>query len=66
MKAFFCIAFLLNCLAVADTRANHTPLWLAKKMVDEPVLFIGEGGNRNGRLIFNDGNVLLHMVPGPW
>jgi len=52
MKAFLCIAFLLNCVAVADTGANQTPLWLSKKMVDEPVLFIGEEGNRSGRLIF--------------
>ena len=52
MKVFFCIAFLLNCLAVADTGANHTPFWLSKKMVDEPVLFIGDEGNRSGRLIF--------------
>ena len=52
MKAFLCIAFLLNCVAVADTGANHTPFWLSKKMVDEPVLFIGEEGNRSGRLIF--------------
>jgi len=52
MKAFFCLAFLLNFVAVADTGANHTPLWLAKKMVDEPVLFIGNEGNRSGRLIF--------------
>jgi len=52
MKAFLCIAFLLNCVAVADTGANHTPLWLSKKMVDEPILFIGEEGNRSGRLIF--------------
>jgi len=52
MKAFLCIAFLLNCVAVADTGANHTPLWLSKKMVHEPILFIGEEGNRSGRLIF--------------
>ena len=52
MKAFLCIAFLLNCVAVADTGANHTPLWLSKTMVDEPILFIGEEGNRTGRLIF--------------
>ena len=52
MKAFFCIAFLLNFAAVADTGANHTPFWLAKKMVDEPILFIGEEGNRSGRLLF--------------
>ena len=52
MKAFFCIAFLLNFVAVADTGAKHTPLWLAKKMVDEPILFIGEEGNRSGHLIF--------------
>ena len=52
MKAFLCIAFLLNCVAVADTGANHTPFWLSKKMVDEPILFIGEEGNRSGRLIF--------------
>ena len=52
MKAFFCLAFLLNFVAVADTGANHTPLWLAKKMVDEPVLFIGNERNRSGRLIF--------------
>ena len=52
MKAFLCIAFLLNCVAVADTGANQTPLWLSKKMVHEPVLFIGEEGNRSGRLIF--------------
>ena len=52
MKVFFCITILLNCLAVADTRAKHTPFWLSKKMVDEPVLFIGDEGNRSGRLIF--------------
>ena len=52
MKAFFCITILLNCVAVADTGAKHTPLWLSKKMVDEPVLFIGDEGNRSGRLIF--------------
>ena len=52
MKAFFCIAFLLNFVALADTGAKHTPLWLAKKMVDEPILFIGEEGNRSGRLLF--------------
>ena len=52
MKAFFCIAILFNLVAVADTGAKHTPLWLAKKMVDEPILFIGEEGNRSGRLIF--------------
>ncbi|MDA8988970.1 SGNH/GDSL hydrolase family protein [Opitutales bacterium] len=52
MKAFFCIAILLNFVAVADTGAKHTPSWLSKKMVDEPVLFIGEEGNRSGRLIF--------------
>ena len=52
MKAFFCIAILLNFVAVADTRAKHTPSWLSKKMVDEPVLFIGDEGNRSGRLIF--------------
>ena len=52
MKAFFCIAILFNFVAVADTGAKHTPLWLAKKMVDEPILFIGEEGNRSGRLIF--------------
>ena len=52
MKAFFCITILLNCVAVTDTGANHTPFWLSKKMVDEPVLFIGDGGNRSGRLIF--------------
>jgi lysophospholipase L1-like esterase len=39
-------------VAVADTGANHTPLWLSKKMVDEPVLFMGNEGNRSGRLIF--------------
>jgi acyl-CoA thioesterase-1 len=52
MKAFFCIAFLLNFVALADNGAKHTPLWLAKKMVDEPILFIGEEGNRSGRLLF--------------
>jgi lysophospholipase L1-like esterase len=52
MKAFFCLVFLLNFVAVADTGANHTPLWLSKKMVDEPVLFMGNEGNRSGRLIF--------------
>ena len=52
MKAFFCLAFLLNFAVVADTGANQTPLWLAKKMVDEPVLFMGNEGNRSGRLIF--------------
>ena len=52
MKAFFCIAILFNLVAVADTGAKHTPLWLAKKMVDEPILFIGEEGNRSGRLLF--------------
>ena len=52
MKAFFCIAILFNFVAVADTGAKHTPLWLAKKMVDEPILFIGEEGNRSGHLIF--------------
>ena len=51
MKAFLCIAFLLNCVA-ADTGANHTPLWLSKTMRNAPVLFIGEEGNRSGRLIF--------------
>ena len=52
MKAFLCIAFLLNCVVVASTGANHTPFWLSKTMVHEPVLFIGEEGNRSGRLIF--------------
>ena len=52
MKAFFCIAFLLNFVALADNGAKHTPLWLAKKMVNEPILFIGEEGNRSGRLLF--------------
>jgi acyl-CoA thioesterase-1 len=52
MKAFFCIAFLLNFVALAETGAKHTPFWLAKKMVDEPILFIGEEGNRSGRLLF--------------
>ena len=52
MKAFFCIAFLLDFVAVADTGAIHTPLWLAQKMVDEPILFIGEEGNQSGRLLF--------------
>jgi lysophospholipase L1-like esterase len=52
MKAFFCLVFLLNFVAVADTGANHTPLWLSKKMVDEPVLFMGNEGNRSGRLLF--------------
>jgi len=52
MKAFFCIAILFNLVVVADTGAKHTPLWLAKKMVAEPILFIGEEGNRSGRLLF--------------
>ena len=52
MKAFFCIAFLLNFVALADTGAKHTPFWLAKKMVDEPILFVGKEGNQSGRLIF--------------
>ena len=52
MKAFLCIAFLLNCVVVAGTGVNHTPLWLSKTMVDEPILFIGEEGNRSGHLIF--------------
>jgi lysophospholipase L1-like esterase len=52
MKAFFCIAFLLNFVALADNGAKHTPLWLAKKRVNEPILFIGEEGNRSGRLLF--------------
>ena len=32
MKVFFCLAFLLNFVALADTATKHTPLWLAKKM----------------------------------
>lgn len=52
MKAFFCIAIFLNIVAVADTGTNRTPLWLAKNMVNEPILFTGEEGNRSGRLIF--------------
>ena len=52
MKALFCIAFLLNIVAVAETGTNRAPLWLAKNMVNEPILFTGEEGNRSGRLIF--------------
>ena len=57
MKVFFCLAFLLNFVALADTGANHTPFWLAQKMVDEPILFIGEEGNRSGRLLFTPASV---------